>query len=543
MRELPAVWNHDGQYRVKCRDTSLNQGGTAEFPSLALAMDGFFIAICMGGTAMMSLEELRSFAPSFSTMPVYRTLYADMCTPVGVLRLLRHISRQCYLLESMEDSGRWGRYTFLGCDPELELIAKSGSIEMHTGATVIRKQGSVQDVIREILDENKAPKLSELPPFTGGLVGFFAYEYAGCVEKALTFHSEDDEEVPDVDLLLFNKVIVFDHLKQKIFLIANVKLDSAEENYHKAASELEMLEKLILNGKMAAPDPFSMDEPLEELFTEEEYCRMVEETKHYIHEGDIFQAVISNRLSAPAHGSLLDVYRALRTTNPSPYLFYFSSAKIEIAGSSPETLTRLNDGRLFTFPLAGTRPRGHTPSEDDALERELRSDPKELAEHNMLVDLGRNDLGRISEFGTVKVEKLHEILKFSQVMHIGSTVSGVIRDGMTAIDAIGSVLPAGTLSGAPKLRAMQIIDELEGHRRGVYGGAVGYLDFTGNMDVCIGIRLAYKIGGRVYVKAGAGIVADSVPEKEYQECCNKARAVVLALKEAAGGLDYESDNR
>ena len=203
----------------------------------------------------------------------------------------------------------------------------------------------------------------------------------------------------------------------------------------------------------------------------------------------------------------------------------------------------MNDGRLFTFPLAGTRPRGHTPSEDDALERELRSDPKELAEHNMLVDLGRNDLGRISEFGTVKVEKLHEILKFSQVMHIGSTVSGVIRDGMTAIDAIGSVLPAGTLSGAPKLRAMQIIDELEGHRRGVYGGAVGYLDFTGNMDVCIVIRLSYNIGGRVYVKAGAGIVADSVPEKEYQECCNKARAVVLALKEAAGGLDYESDNR
>ena len=196
----------------------------------------------------MSLEELRSFAPSFSTVPVYRTLYADMCTPVGVLRLLRNISRQCYLLESMEDSGRWGRYTFLGCDPELELIAKSGSIEMHTGATVIRKQGSVQDVIREILDENKAPKLSELPPFTGGLVGFFAYKYAGCVEKALTFHSEDDEEVPDVDLLLFNKVIVFDHLKQKVFLIANVKLDSAEENYHKAASELEMLEKLILNG-------------------------------------------------------------------------------------------------------------------------------------------------------------------------------------------------------------------------------------------------------------------------------------------------------
>ena len=256
------------------------------------------------------------------------------------------------------------------------------------------------------------------------------------------------------------------------------------------------------------------------------------QAKAHIREGDVFQLVPSNRLEAPFDGSLLGTYRVLRTLNPSPYLFYFTSPELELAGASPETLVKLEGGTLHTYPLAGTRRRGATPAEDAALERELLSDEKELAEHNMLVDLGRNDLGRVSKFGTVEIESLHTVLRFSHVMHLGSTIRGELRDDCDALDAIAAVLPAGTLSGAPKIRACQLIAELEGGRRGVYGGAVGYLDFTGNMDTCIGIRLAYRRGGTVYVRSGAGIVADSVPESEFQECLNKAAAVIAAIKEA-----------
>ena len=266
------------------------------------------------------------------------------------------------------------------------------------------------------------------------------------------------------------------------------------------------------------------------LFDKERYCDMVESAKAYIREGDIFQIVLSNRLAAPFEGSLLNTYRVLRTLNPSPYMFYFSGTDVEVAGASPETLVKLEDGVLHTFPLAGTRPRGKTEAEDQALEAELLSDEKELAEHNMLVDLGRNDLGRLSRFGTVEVESLHSIERFSHVMHIGSTVRGIIRDDKDALDAVEAVLPAGTLSGAPKIRACQLIGELENNKRGIYGGAIGYIDFTGNMDTCIAIRIAYKKNGKVFVRSGAGIVADSVPEKEYEECINKAKAVVNALK-------------
>ena len=261
---------------------------------------------------------------------------------------------------------------------------------------------------------------------------------------------------------------------------------------------------------------------------------MVETAKHHIHEGDIFQVVLSNSLSAKMEGSLFDAYQILRRQNPSPYMFYFSSDDIEIAGASPETLVKLTDGKLFTYPLAGTRPRGKTPAEDAALEAGLLQDKKELSEHNMLVDLGRNDLGRVSAFGSVKVSAYHRILKFSHVMHIGSEVEGQLAPGKTALDAIEAVLPAGTLSGAPKFRAMQIIDELEGSKRGIYGGAIGYIDLTGNMDTCISIRIAYKKNGTVYIRSGAGIVADSVPEKEHTECINKAMAVVQAVRESAG---------
>lgn len=486
---------------------------------------------------MMTLEELKGYAKEYKIVPVARTVYADVRTPVEVLRILKHISSRCYLLESMEDAKRWGRYTFLGYDPEMEVVCKDNVVHLKAGTDVTVETTEPDDFIRQILNDNKAPKMENLPPFTGGLVGYFSYDYMKYAEPALQINAEDDENIPDFDLLLFEKVIVFDNLKQQIILIANVRLDAPEENYNRALLELDTMEELIRNGVKADPEPLRIQGEFNHLFTKDEYCQMVEKGKEYIREGDIFQVVLSNRLDAKATGSLFDTYRVLRTVNPSPCMFYFASDDMELAGSSPETLTRLQDGTLFTFPLAGTRHRGKTVEEDEALEQKLLHNPKELAEHNMLVDLGRNDLGRISTFGSVHVEKYLDVLRFSHVMHIGSTVSSTIRDDMSAVDAIGSILPAGTLSGAPKIRACQIIDELEGNKRGVYGGAIGYIDFTGNMDTCIGIRLAYKKGDNLYIRAGAGIVAESIPENEYQECINKAKAVVTAVEQANGGID------
>ena len=301
-------------------------------------------------------------------------------------------------------------------------------------------------------------------------------------------------------------------------------------------SELDEMERLIRSRAKADFRPLVLKEEFRPAKEKEEYAAMVERAKEYIREGDIFQVVLSNPMTAEAEGSLFDTYRVLRTTNPSPYMFYFSSDDIEVAGASPETLAKMAGGRLFTFPLAGTRPRGKTKEEDQALEEELLSDEKELAEHNMLVDLGRNDLGKISVPGTVHVEKYMGIERFSHVMHIGSTVSGRIREDRDSVDVVDAILPAGTLSGAPKIRACEIIAELEGRKRGIYGGAVGYLDFAGNIDTCISIRLAYKKNGRVCVQSGAGIVADSVPEKEFEECMNKAGAVLQALRTAEGGV-------
>lgn len=329
--------------------------------------------------------------------------------------------------------------------------------------------------------------------------------------------------------MLFDKVIAFDNFRQKIILIVNMPLEDVETGYNKAVMELKQLCDLLRCGSKKNEPAGRLLGEVTPLFDKDHYCDMVEKAKHHIREGDIFQIVLSNRLSAPFEGSLFNTYRVLRTINPSPYMFYFSGTDVEVAGASPETLVKLENGILHTFPLAGTRPRGKTDEEDQALEAELLADKKELAEHNMLVDLGRNDLGKISRFGTVQVEKLHSIERYSHVMHIGSTVRGEIRENFDALDAIEAVLPAGTLSGAPKIRACQLIGELENNKRGIYGGAIGYIDFTGNMDTCIAIRIAYKKNGKVFVRSGAGIVADSVPEKEYEECINKAKAVINAL--------------
>ena len=356
----------------------------------------------------------------------------------------------------------------------------------------------------------------------------------------MNLDAQDDAHFRDMDLMLFDQVIAFDHLQQKIILIVNMPLTEEDGNikskealdmaYEEAKQRLVKIKELIEARDYAPHVPLKLKSEFTPRFSKEKYCEMVEKAKHYIYEGDIFQVVLANRLKAKIEGSILDVYRVLRTTNPSPYMFYFSSKDIEIAGASPETLVKLENGVLHTFPLAGTRPRGATAEEDKKLEEGLLKDEKELAEHNMLVDLGRNDLGKVSKFGTVKVEKLHSIERYSHVMHIGSTVRGEIREEYDALDAIEAVLPAGTLSGAPKIRACQLIGELEDNKRGIYGGAIGYIDFTGNMDTCIAIRIAYKKNGKVFVRSGAGIVADSDPEKEFQECINKAKASLKALE-------------
>ncbi|MGN1167443.1 MAG: anthranilate synthase component I family protein [Lachnospiraceae bacterium] len=474
-------------------------------------------------------SEVKKIADTgqYKVLPVSCEILSDFTTPIETMRILKNVSTHCYMLESAWANDKWGRYTFLGFDPKLEVTCIDG--EMKAG-NIKFKTDDPSGYLRQILADYKSPRFDYLPSFTGGLVGYFSYDYLGYSEPKVKCDVEDTEAFRDVDLMLFDKVIAFDNFRQKIILIVNMPLDEPETGYNKAVMELKQLVELLQTGeKKKEPGGHLLGE-VTPLFDKDTYCGMVEKAKNYIREGDIFQIVLSNRLSASFDGSLLNTYRVLRTINPSPYMFYFSGMDVEVAGASPETLVKLENGVLHTFPLAGTRPRGKTDEEDKVLEAELLADEKELAEHNMLVDLGRNDLGKISKFGTVQVEKLHSIERYSHVMHIGSTVRGEISKEHDALDAIEAVLPAGTLSGAPKIRACQLIGELENNKRGIYGGAIGYIDFTGNMDSCIAIRIAYKKNGKVFVRSGAGIVADSVPEKEYEECINKAKAVVNALK-------------
>ncbi len=480
---------------------------------------------------MPSLETVKEIAATgeYKVLPVSCEMLSDILTPIQAMKILKNVSSHCYMLESVGEQEKWGRYTFMGFDPKLEITCmdgkiKAGSLQFETDDPAV--------FLRQILADYKSPRFDYLPSFTGGLVGYFSYDYLGYSEPTVRTNVQDTEAFKDVDLMLFDKVIAFDNYRQKIILIVNMSLEDPQSGYNKAVMELQQLKALLTTGTQKQEPGGKLLGEVTPLFDRAEYCGMVERAKHYIREGDIFQIVLSNRLSAPFEGSLLNTYRILRTMNPSPYMFYFSGTDVEVAGASPETLVKLQDGVLHTFPLAGTRPRGKTEAEDKALEQDLLDDEKELAEHNMLVDLGRNDLGKISRFGTVQVEKYHSIERFSHVMHIGSTVRGEIAPQYDALDAVAAVLPAGTLSGAPKIRACQLIGELENNKRGIYGGAIGYIDFTGNMDTCIAIRIAYKKNGKVFIRSGAGIVADSVPEKEFDECINKAKAVVTALQMA-----------
>ena len=544
-----------------------------------------------------NIEQVKEIAKdkSYKRIPISYEIFSDTKTSIEVLRRLRILSNHCYMLESVEDSKNWGRYSFLGFNPILELSCQDGNITIKGKSSfsdceiedMDDKCFSIEtdnpgEYIRKIIEENKSPKLNNIPPFSGGLVGYFSYDYIKYSEKSLNLDAQNQDAFKDVDLMLFDKVIAFDNFKQKIVVIVNMEinndeLDSIEESYNQACNDIKdiidiikadnivdlldddfnhhLTNKKTIEASQKLKDFGSFEEmnrikkevtqhlPMElksdfrYLFSKEEYCEMVEHAKDYIMEGDIFQVVLSNRIEAEIEGSLFDVYRVLRTTNPSPYMFYFSSDDIEIAGASPETLVKLVDNQVYTFPLAGTRPRGKNDEEDKALEEELLADEKERAEHNMLVDLGRNDIGKISEIGTVKVNRYMDIVRFSHVMHIGSTVEARLRSDCDYLSAIDSILPAGTLSGAPKIRACEIINELEDNKRGIYGGAIGYIDLTGNLDTCIAIRIAFARDKKVFIRVGAGIVADSVPENEFEECNNKAKAVMNALEIANGGIE------
>lgn len=481
-----------------------------------------------------SLDRVKAIAPGYDIVPVYIEILSDVRTPISVLKALKQVSSHTYLLESADNSNHWGRYSFLGYDPKIELFCKNHQMTIKDGTTRTFDCSDPAAEIRNILSQYKSPRLEELPTFTGGFVGYFACEYIRYIEPTLDFPTPDDDPamVNDVDLMLFDKVIAFDHYKNKIYLIANISTNDLERNYNKAELELKALADLVVNGKEADIPKGILKTEFTSEFTKDEFEAVVKKTQHYIKEGDIFQCVVSNRREAEFDGSLLNAYRVLRTLNPSPYMFYLSGGDVELTGASPETLVKLTDGKMYTFPIAGTMRRGKTEAEDLAIEEKLINDEKELAEHNMLVDLGRNDLGKIAKFGSVQVEALHMLQRFSHVIHITSTVSGDIQDGKDALDAIGATLPAGTLSGAPKIRAIEILHELEKSPRGVYGGAVGYIDFSGNMDVCIGIRMAMNKGGKVYVRAGAGIVRDSVPASEYNETLIKGQSMISAITDA-----------
>ncbi len=475
-------------------------------------------------------EEASRYEKDYNIIPVCREIYADVVTPITLLRKLAQVDSRFFLLESVEGGNRWGRYSFLGVNPLMRISAKAGTVTLKSGAIEQQEKKEPMEVLREQMGKFKTPKLSGMPSFTGGFVGYFSYEMIGYAEPKLHLKESDFD---DYNLMLFDKVIAYDHLKQKIIVVVNYRSSQKETGYNTATLEIEKIIHMIYDVTALKPEEAQTEVNFTCNTSKEKYCEMVEKTKNYIREGDIFQGVISRRFEAEYHSSLLNTYRVLRTTNPSPYMYFIQCDDLQIAGTSPETMVKLEEGKLTTFPVAGTRKRGADAKEDEMLKQELLADEKECAEHNMLVDLARNDIGRLAEYGSVTVEESMKIHCFSKVMHIASVVCGKLQKDKDGCDTISAMLPAGTLSGAPKFRACQIIDELEKDARGIYGGAIGYLDFSGNLDVCIAIRTAVKKGGKVYIQAGAGIVADSVPESEYQECANKAGAVMEAVKRAS----------
>jgi anthranilate synthase component 1 len=504
-----------------------------------------------------SRKEFLALAREHTLVPVCRILAADLETPVSAFLRAAWPERECFLLESVENGEQVGRYTFIGLQPFKRIVARGREITITEGKKVVQTEGEIFAVLRRALSGHKPARLQGLPPFTAGAVGFFAYDAVRQIER-LPELAKDELGVPDACLLFFDEVLAFDHVRKEIWLVvtADVTRGKPAEAYDKAVTRLDRLEKRLAQPlpKLAAHKAKGKLK-VSHRTSKKDFLANVARTKEYIAAGDIFQAVLSQRFDVEPEADSFQVYRALRTVNPSPYMFFlrfapegelggaFEPSKhaakkskhaqtVELAGSSPELLVRVHQGKVEYRPIAGTRPRGATEAEDQALADEMLADEKERAEHVMLVDLGRNDVGRVSEYGSVKVDRLMFVERYSHVMHIVSTIEGRLKPELTAVDALRACFPAGTLSGAPKVRAMEIIEELEPARRGTYGGAVLYADFSGNLDSCIAIRSMLAIGGKGYVQAGGGIVADSVPELEYQESVNKAKAVMRAIERA-----------
>lgn len=481
-----------------------------------------------------SLEEVKNYLKKYSIVPVFYELLSDNLTPINIFSALKDNSENCFMLESVENGNQWGRYSFIGINPEAEIIIKNGEASfIKNGETRICKIDNPIDYIRSILDDYKSPEFPERPALTGGLVGYFAYDTIRYIEKKLKNAPHDDLSMPDVNLFLYKSIVAYDHLLSKTIIIQNISGEKTDEHYSLCEERAATLAKIILNYVSVKREKEKDSEiKVKSNISREQYYRNVERSKEYIRRGDIYQIVPSQRFEIDNPPDSFDVYRLLRSTNPSPYLYYFKHRDYQISGASPEMLVNVKDGVITTKPIAGTIRRGKTEKEDVELEKILLNDSKERAEHTMLVDLGRNDVGRVSKFGTVSVEDFMHVERYSKVMHIVSSVKGILRDDKTSLDALMSVLPAGTLSGAPKVRAMEIIDELETTRRGLYGGTVGYIGFDGNIDTCIAIRTVLFKDNKAYIQAGGGIVADSVPENEYAESLNKAQAMINAVEEA-----------
>ncbi|MDP4096642.1 anthranilate synthase component I [Paenibacillus sp. P96] len=489
-----------------------------------------------------SVEQVISMSGEFNLIPVYKKVLADMETPIRIFR--RYADRdRAFLLESVEGGAQWARYSFIGTDPFLMISGKKGLITLEQKGEERILDGKPVESLKALLRGYRSPRLEDMPPLTGGAIGFFGYDLLQYYEK-LPEHAIDDLNMDDIRFMFCDQIIVFDHVKQQMMLVGNVHVrqGDSDDDIKRAYAEVERKLEVVA-GRLREPMPGDFggaavvpgDVELGEIhsnLTKEQFISNVERAKEYIRAGDIFQVVLSQRFHIDTEVSPMQVYRILRTMNPSPYMYYLKMDEEIIVGTSPEALVKVENGKVETRPIAGTRPRGSSEAEDRALAEELLQDEKERAEHLMLVDLGRNDLGRVSKFGTVKCDSFMEIERYSHVMHIVSNVSGHLAEDKDFFDAFLSCLPAGTVSGAPKLRAMEIIAELEREARGAYAGAIGYLGFSGNMDSCITIRTIVFRKGRAYVQAGAGIVWDSVAESEYQETVNKAKAMLKAIRTA-----------
>ncbi len=485
----------------------------------------------------MDRTRFKELSKTYTAIPVYRELLDDVLTPVSLFLKIRQGASYPFLLESVEGGEQLARYSFIGRDPYQALSFKEGNLTLEHDGKSESLSGDFYDRLDELVSQYQEPKLPELPRLTGGAVGYVAYDTIRQTEH-LPNIPEDDLKLPDAIWAFYNEIYAFDHVRHRIILIRTVFIDGT-------GADLDALFDQALEGLDHMQDRLNHDirkngsvdlktNDLQSNTTRERYMEIVEKGRHYIYEGDIFQVVLSQRITTQYKGDRFMLYRALRTVNPSPYLFYLDLGDFALIGSSPEVQVRVQDGKAEVLPIAGTRPRGKTPAEDEELGSDLKRDAKEVAEHVMLVDLGRNDLSRFCKPGTVKVTQSQVIERFSHVMHLVSTVEGYLQDGYKSVDALRYCFPAGTVSGAPKVRAMEIIDELEAAKRGPYAGAVGYFDFSGNMDTCIAIRTMIATSNRIYIQAGAGIVADSQPAREFDETMNKARALLEALTVAKG---------